>query len=378
LYNRALELDPKNIDALVHLGQLSEKDNYDKAISLYNRALELDPQNSQIWRRRGEILIKANRFEEALTSFKNSIKIRFDEDVAQKINKYSNRIKKESNPEFVDLLFKGKVNEFNKSKEDYIQVYGSNNRLTIDHGELLVSDLSMLNLSYTNVKNINFSDIILENANMVHSNLQMIRFDRAKLTGANFSYADLTGANFSYADLTGANFSYADLTGANMSNAKLNKSEITDTNIGGMIFPAEFEVAANLRKMSSKELISFGFNLSERYTDKLTISFVSLLEDKSSPENLIRVDLHGTVSYGFLDLVAVNRSGNKIWLPNYATFDSKNYKGTLSLLNKSEKFLWSVKVPELFGISRLYVFVFEDTDGNFDDQRKVVTGVELV
>ena len=81
--------------------------------------------------------------------------------------------------ELIELLQAGKVDEFNKFREDN-------------------SDFK-----------INLSDAYLSSARLYRANLT-----GANLSGAILDDADLTGANLSGANLTGANFACTDLTGA--------------------------------------------------------------------------------------------------------------------------------------------------------------------
>ncbi len=91
-YNEAIEIDENLIEARVQLGETyialanrsattTEEVNalYTKALEQFNKVTKLDPKNAAAWRRQGEIFYLAQRYEEAISSFLQYIKLRPDD-----------------------------------------------------------------------------------------------------------------------------------------------------------------------------------------------------------------------------------------------------------------------------------------------------------
>ncbi|KQC16345.1 MAG: tetratricopeptide repeat protein [Methanothrix sp.] len=77
LFDRVLETNPKNADALNNKGvALFMMGSPDEAIECYDRALEADPGNLEALRNRAFVLRAMKRFEEALEAYE---KIVYDE-----------------------------------------------------------------------------------------------------------------------------------------------------------------------------------------------------------------------------------------------------------------------------------------------------------
>ena len=75
-YNKALELDPENVDAWVGKGYaLNMLGRYLEALECFNKALELDPENVDAWNNKGLVLQRMGRYEEALEYFNMALKI---------------------------------------------------------------------------------------------------------------------------------------------------------------------------------------------------------------------------------------------------------------------------------------------------------------
>lgn len=75
-YNKALNLEPKNIDALICVGLCYRNlKEYDKAIEYYNTALEIEPDNKTALNNKGYALEMKDQIEEALEMYKKSLEV---------------------------------------------------------------------------------------------------------------------------------------------------------------------------------------------------------------------------------------------------------------------------------------------------------------
>ncbi|MEG4916696.1 tetratricopeptide repeat protein [Microcoleus sp. B7-D4] len=75
-FDRAIELDPNDLSALVLRGYVLHKlKRYDEALASFDRAIELDANNHLAWAKRGYVLHKLKRYEEALVSYDRAIKL---------------------------------------------------------------------------------------------------------------------------------------------------------------------------------------------------------------------------------------------------------------------------------------------------------------
>ncbi len=75
IYSKSLEIDPKNIFALVNLGRISRLINdYTKSEELLKKALDLEPENLFAQLNYGELKIEQNNFEEAISIFEKIYK----------------------------------------------------------------------------------------------------------------------------------------------------------------------------------------------------------------------------------------------------------------------------------------------------------------
>ncbi len=71
-----IKSDPKNLDALVQLGNTYfDAEQFDEAIQWYRRAVEVDPKNADASTDLGISLYYTNRTDEALTQFEHSLKV---------------------------------------------------------------------------------------------------------------------------------------------------------------------------------------------------------------------------------------------------------------------------------------------------------------
>ena len=71
-----IKSDPKNLDALVQLGNTYfDAEQFEQAIEWYRRAVELDPKNADASTDLGVSLYYTNRPDEALAQFEHSLKV---------------------------------------------------------------------------------------------------------------------------------------------------------------------------------------------------------------------------------------------------------------------------------------------------------------
>jgi uncharacterized protein YjbI with pentapeptide repeats len=141
------------------------------------------------------------------------------------------------------LLREGKVQEFNRMREQNSTV-----SLDFSRENLYGVHIAGANLSSANLNKINFTQADLEGADLSNANLfradlegadlHKANLSKAVLEAANLSNANLTKANLSNANLTRANLSYAnsysaDLQQANLIGANLKGTNLTDANLTG-------------------------------------------------------------------------------------------------------------------------------------------------
>lgn len=75
-YDKAFELDKKNVKAILRKGKLYERGrNYTEALKYYNQAIEIDPTFAPAYREKAEIFIKATRYKEAIESYKKYLEL---------------------------------------------------------------------------------------------------------------------------------------------------------------------------------------------------------------------------------------------------------------------------------------------------------------
>ncbi len=75
-YNKALTIEPKNIDALICIGLCYRNlEDYDKAIEFYNTALEIEPDNKTALNNKGYALEMKDQIEDAIEMYKKSLEI---------------------------------------------------------------------------------------------------------------------------------------------------------------------------------------------------------------------------------------------------------------------------------------------------------------
>lgn len=78
-FERALELEPRNVSALVNLGAVHQAmGQFEQALSRYAEALRLEPGLPEAWNNRGLVLLELRRHEEALRCCDLAISLRPD------------------------------------------------------------------------------------------------------------------------------------------------------------------------------------------------------------------------------------------------------------------------------------------------------------
>lgn len=75
--------------------------------------------------------------------------------------------------------------------------------------------------NFADLDNADFSDSILNGADMNFATMQNANFSNSSLKGANLNFADLKYADLSNAVLDGANINFVNLEGANMTGARM-------------------------------------------------------------------------------------------------------------------------------------------------------------
>lgn len=120
----------------------------------------------------------------------------------------------------------------------------------------------------------------------------------------------------------------------------------------------------------------FQFKLSTKYHELIKFIKIDLLHIKSQIYE-ITVEIKGSISKGFFDVLIIDSTGKEDWRPDKTTFDFSNYVGVLEMQNE----IYNVKL--LLDLSKysnqqykVFVFVFEDSDGDVY-KRKVVAGFEV-
>lgn len=123
-----------------------------------------------------------------------------------------------ANPEHLEILKQG-VEIWNQWRRD---------------NKIIKPDLSVANLTGTNLRGADFSDVNLSAANLSEANLSEANLIRADLSRANLSKANLSKIDIRRANLIRADLSNADLRGTNLyytifGNTNLSKAKNLDT-----------------------------------------------------------------------------------------------------------------------------------------------------
>ncbi len=83
LYNKVLEIEPNNINAISLLGTLNlQRGNHNIACMLLKKSLVLKPDNAMAYNNLGSALQTSGRFEEAINNYKRAIELKPDYDEA--------------------------------------------------------------------------------------------------------------------------------------------------------------------------------------------------------------------------------------------------------------------------------------------------------
>ena len=106
--------------------------------------------------------------------------------------------------------------------------YANLSEVDLAYANLRYANLSEANLSEANLNETNLTRANLKYANLRYANLNEVNLTRANLKGANLSYTDLIYANLKGADLSEANLTKADLRSADLSNTNLNNANLND------------------------------------------------------------------------------------------------------------------------------------------------------
>ena len=75
-YNKTLELEPENSEAINNKGILFfEKNKHSTAIKFFDQALRKNPNNSMVWTNKGMVYNQLRKFEDAITCFDQALRI---------------------------------------------------------------------------------------------------------------------------------------------------------------------------------------------------------------------------------------------------------------------------------------------------------------
>ncbi|HMB45838.1 MAG TPA: pentapeptide repeat-containing protein [Candidatus Methanoperedens sp.] len=99
--------------------------------------------------------------------------------------------------------------------------YNDYNFADLDNANFSNSILNGADMNFATMQNVNFSNSSLKGANMNFADLKYAKFNNAGLKGVNLNFADLKYADLSNAVLDGANINFVNLEGANMTGARM-------------------------------------------------------------------------------------------------------------------------------------------------------------
>ncbi len=78
-YDKALELDPENLDTLICKGWALDKGGkYEESLKCYEKVLELAPEFSDVWFNKGVALANLGKSEEAMECYEKAIETRLE------------------------------------------------------------------------------------------------------------------------------------------------------------------------------------------------------------------------------------------------------------------------------------------------------------
>lgn len=131
-----------------------------------------------------------------------------------------------------------------------------------------------------------------------------------------------------------------------------------------------------IRRLEEYELVRLNLNISHKFRDKIKITSVALPNIINGVECTVRVEVVGTIIRGFFDLFIIDNNNKHYWFPDNNSL--KNNVGTLNFTNQKQIHSWRFTPSHLGNKLRIFVLIFEDTDGNSPSLRKVVDGVEVL
>jgi uncharacterized protein YjbI with pentapeptide repeats len=134
-----------------------------------------------------------------------------------------------------------------------------------------------------------------ENSDLSFINLSSADLRDVVLSGAYFNNADLSGANLSGADLSGAYFDNADLSGANLSNVDLSRAYFSSkTNLRSVNLRETSLTEANLRGVNLSNADLRSADLNKTYMSGADLRGASLNRAQIIDAELIRSNLSNT------------------------------------------------------------------------------------
>jgi len=173
----------------------------ESALMLFTSVLGIDPQDRDSLLGRGQLLMDSKGYAAALDDITALLRLDPEHSIAKRWRS-------------IALFNLGRFQEIDGAGADlsrghYRKIDASRTRLT------------NINLSWSDLGNVQFVDADLEGANLGFASLMDVSFRNAKLSGADFRGARLLKVDLSGADLSNADLRYAQILGANLEGARL-------------------------------------------------------------------------------------------------------------------------------------------------------------
>ena len=162
----------------------------------------------------------------------------------------------------IAVLHQG-VEVWNKWREENPDAF-----IDLQNAKLMHTNLENANLAEADLRKANLSFANFKNANLAFSNLESAVFSFGNFEGANFTAANLEKAYLEDATLTGAKLSDANLKNAIMANSNLKNAHLADANLEGTILKAVNFRNANLSSVIYDQKIMWNLAKTKRFNPK--------------------------------------------------------------------------------------------------------------
>ena len=170
LYEKALSINPLNVDALIQLGNINQSNlNFEKAIFIYDKVISIDKSNYIAFNNKANALLELGKKNEAIINYEKALTL--EPNYSDAINNLA-LLKKQNNTNETIQLFK-KAIEINPNNSDAF-----NNLANIEFKkgniiEAIKNYKSSLLLQSNNQINIflNFYQIIIQNEDLMKKSL---------------------------------------------------------------------------------------------------------------------------------------------------------------------------------------------------------------